>query len=213
MAESKADLAYISIKNKILSGELKPLADISETNLIEELGFGRTPIREAFLRLTVEGFLVMYPNKGTVVSGMSKDQIEEIYDMRFLNEPFICKMAAVFLPKKRIEEMLALFIEAQNSADPPREYLMDLDRTMHMEFLNHCNNSFLITIMKNVYDHNERIRAMASDPMHDHSIEEHIDILKAMIARDEEQIYKTVMKHLKASKNIALSSFFINKVH
>ena len=60
--ERKADIAYEQIKRKIITGTLKPMIDINEDALQKELNFSRTPIREALLKLQVNGYIVVFPN-------------------------------------------------------------------------------------------------------------------------------------------------------
>ena len=67
MTRAKSQTAYELIKQKIFDGVYPPLSDISEEILQQELGIGRTPIHEALQRLGDEGFVNIYPRKGTIV--------------------------------------------------------------------------------------------------------------------------------------------------
>ena len=49
--ENKSDYAYQELKNRIISGQMPPLSDVSEEQLQKELGVSRTPIREAIQKL------------------------------------------------------------------------------------------------------------------------------------------------------------------
>ena len=83
----KTDYAYEYIKGKIISGEYPPLSDISEDTLQKELEVSRTPVREAILRLEKEDLVHVYPRKGTIVSAITLDLIEDVYGVRELIEP------------------------------------------------------------------------------------------------------------------------------
>lgn len=69
--KSKADEAYNIIKEKIVNLQLQPSADISEEKLIQELNISRTPIREALQKLAKDGFVIVYPRKGTIVADIT----------------------------------------------------------------------------------------------------------------------------------------------
>ena len=103
--QSKADLAYDFIKGKIISGELAPLSPICEADLQKEIGASRTPVREAILRLRDSGFIYIFPNNATLVSEISLDLINEIYDTRFANEPFVNIEASKRVPSQYLEDL------------------------------------------------------------------------------------------------------------
>ena len=106
---SKADEAYNILKKRIISGIYPALSDLSEELICEELNVSRTPVREAILKLKVNGFVQTVPNKGTFVRPVSHHLIEEIYDMRILNEPYICVKASKRMPK---ESLIALSLRS-----------------------------------------------------------------------------------------------------
>ena len=95
--ENKSDYAYQELKNRIISGQMPPLSDVSEEQLQKELGVSRTPIREAIQKLEKEHFVMIYPRRGTLVSDITLDLIYSIYEVRLLNEPFIARSACRYI--------------------------------------------------------------------------------------------------------------------
>ena len=79
MILGKTDSAYDYIKEKIISGEYPPMSDLSEDKLQKELNISRTPVREAILRLEKEDFVYVYPRKGTIITDVTQDLIDDIY--------------------------------------------------------------------------------------------------------------------------------------
>lgn len=77
------DEAYIAIRNKILRLELKPGQRLNKKGLQKELSIGATPMREALLRLSREGLLLVKPQSGTYVAKIS---VDEVYQARFVRE-------------------------------------------------------------------------------------------------------------------------------
>lgn len=210
-AKDKKAVAYEIIKKKIIEGELAPLMDISEDGLQKELGMSRTPIREAIQQLQTEGFVYIYPRKGTIVAEVTEDLIKEIFHMRVLNEAYIVKQACNFMPLDWLEEKKQQFLNPpRDSAEATRNYMVSLDRELHFGFLKYCNNRFLQSIMAVVYDHNHRIRLIVSDPRPhggDNSIEEHIGIIEAAMTQDTAAIDTFVITHVKRSCSISVRYF------
>ena len=77
-----------TLREAILSGELKPGQSLTEMDLSRQLGVSRAPIREALRILNSEGLVETIPYHGTTVTRLSKDDIEEIYGMRLLLESY-----------------------------------------------------------------------------------------------------------------------------
>lgn len=78
---SQTDNAYARLKSMIISGEIGPADQIDANKLVDVLGFGRTPIREALLRLQIEGIIRIVPKRGVQIVMLSADDITEIYQI------------------------------------------------------------------------------------------------------------------------------------
>lgn len=86
--------AQLSLRDLILSGELKPGDRISELSVVERLGISRTPIRMALVRLEEEGFLEAIPSGGFAVKAFSERDIHDAIEMRGTLEGFAARLAA-----------------------------------------------------------------------------------------------------------------------
>ena len=78
---SQTENAYARLKSMIISGEIGPTDQIDANRLVDALGFGRTPIREALLRLQTEGIVRMVPKRGVQIVVLTADDITEIYQV------------------------------------------------------------------------------------------------------------------------------------
>ncbi|WP_034885433.1 GntR family transcriptional regulator [Ensifer aridi] len=210
MTATKTELAYQAIKKKILEGDLPPLRDVSEESLQGELGLSRTPIREACQRLSKEGFIYIFPSKGMIVAEITSDLIREIYQMRLLNEPFIASQAARNPPQwlNEIRERL-LHPPAGLNDGATRLYFINLDRELHDKLLSASKNRFLQASMAIVLDHNHRIRLKVSQPyeQHERSIQEHLDIIDAILKRDEMLSEDRIRAHIQHSRKMTVDFF------
>lgn len=210
----KVSEAYEKIKNKILEGELLPLADISEDELQNELSLSRTPIHEALQILEKEGFVNIYPRKGTIVSEMTLDLIFGVYEARELNEPYITRHACAILPdiwlnkmKKEYEDFSAI---GQNIKDvEARRHYIELDRELHGKILETCRNTFLKSMMANIYDHSHRLRVRTDrqNKRYDLSVNEHLAIIEALLARDPDAAEQVAREHVIRSKETAFKYY------
>lgn len=212
--DRKADYAYQIIRGKIITGEYPPMTDLSEEALQKELGFSRTPVREAILRLRDNGFIIVFPKKGTIVSPVSHDLIEEIYEVRLVNEPYICQRASKIMPRSILESIREkLMAKPEIQSEPGiRMYYISLDDMLHRKVLQYCGNSFLIKTMSLVYAHNDRFRYFSSNPVTDNSIKEHTDLIDAMLAQDMDLIMEKAKFHILASKQITINTFSQSKM-
>jgi DNA-binding GntR family transcriptional regulator len=207
----KTKNAYQFIKSKIIEGELQPLSDISEEALQKEFNISRTPIREAIQQLRKEGFVYIYPRKGTIVSEVTTDLIYEIYELRELNEPYIAKKACKHMSQEFLVNIRESFITPPKDIlkEQLRRYYVDLDRKLHNEILEYCENRFLKSIMTNAYDHNQRMRIKVAyyDKDYESTILEHVAIVDALLARDETKVGKAVTEHIYKSRENTRSTF------
>ena len=207
--KSKADEAYNIIKEKIVNLQLQPSADISEEKLIQELNISRTPIREALQKLAKDGFVIVYPRKGTIVADITLDLINSIYEIRILNEPHMSRIACMKIHDEWIQMMKAGFLSFGEQDVDIAGYIR-LDYELHTELTRHTNNIFLKNLFKVVNDHNHRIRIQTSrrNDVYGRSIQEHLEIIKALEGRNEAAVEEAVRTHILTAKREAFDYFY-----
>src|SRR5699024_3327401 len=83
---SAVQRAYQTVKARILSGTLPAAEMLTEGEIAAELNLSRTPVREAFLRLEVEGHLRLYPKRGAMVVPISPAEVHDLFEARLLIE-------------------------------------------------------------------------------------------------------------------------------
>lgn len=211
----KTDEAYEYVKAKILNGEYPPLSDISEDTLQRELNVSRTPVREAILRLEKEDLVYVYPRKGTIVTAVTLDLIEDVYGVRELVEPSMVLSSMHMLNKDWLRDIKRRILEPDPSLEGEalRRYYVDLDTELHAKIVSGCPNRYLVRLMNNIFDQNLRLRIISSHPTEgEGSIEEHADLVDALLVEDEELVRKRMEEHLKASRVRTMQHFRYSKV-
>lgn len=92
---SLTELAYLELEERVATLQLAPGEIISENQLAEALGIGRTPIREALQRLAREGLVIIMPRRGIVVSEINVQSQLEMLRLRREVERLMARLASV----------------------------------------------------------------------------------------------------------------------
>ncbi|NHM33728.1 GntR family transcriptional regulator [Neobacillus terrae] len=100
--------SYETIRTWIIRGNLKPGQRLLETQLAEQLGMSRTPVREALRRLEIEGLIQFAPNKGAVVKKYTQEELNYIFNLRVLLEGYAAEQAALNRKEHHCEEIASL---------------------------------------------------------------------------------------------------------
>jgi len=207
--KSKSDIAYQWIKEQIVVGAFPPLSDLSDQELQLALGMSRTPVREALLRLEQDSLVIIYPRKGTIVTDLSRDMIDKVYEVRRLIEPTVTVDVMDRLDHDWLLDMRERLShppldengQARGTDSRVRFYFIELDDLLHGTIIEHCPNQYLCRALASVHDQNRRLRYATSHPTvgDDTSVEEHIRIVDALLSWDEKEVYEATMDHLERS--------------
>lgn len=86
---------YEALKALIISGEFGPGSDLDENELVRRFEVSRTPVREAVIRLSMEGLVSMLPNRGAKVSNLNFSDITDHLEIMDILTPSVCYLAAL----------------------------------------------------------------------------------------------------------------------
>lgn len=185
---------------------MTPNTTISEEELQHKLGSSRTPIREALQMLSKEGFVDIFPRKGIVVSPITLDLLKEIYETRLTLEPLITKRACGKIPDSfllQIQSKLQNPPKNLNDAEAAA-YYNEIDSAFHSTLIKCVQNRFFIDSMQLVSDHERRIRNITFNMQtNDEIVLQHLDVIDALLKRDEEQAEILARKHVEHAKRQA----------
>ena len=141
--ESLTDRAYRELEEMIVTLQLEPNAVLSETALSQDLGIGRTPIREALQRLAREGLVMILPRKGILVSEINPRKQLLLLAVRREIERLLARASATRLTEKERQQ----FIEI---ADGMEQSARDNDDVSFMRF-DKALNSLVTVAARNEY--------------------------------------------------------------
>ena len=137
---SLAEQAYQVLEEKLVKLELLPGFTVSEGQLIELTGFGRTPVREAIQRLAYQGMFYVMPRKGLVVTEVSRSTMVHILEARKPLERVIVNRAALNARDSQRSELASIARMLTISHDSFGEFLK-LDSNLS-ELLDLCSGNF-----------------------------------------------------------------------
>ncbi len=113
LKETMSDYVYRILKRKIISGVYGPGSKITETGMAKELEVSATPVREAFKRLSSEGFVESIPFKGIYVKYYTDHEVEQAYEARAKIEALAVKLFIERMTPKMISSLEAIMKTAE----------------------------------------------------------------------------------------------------
>ena len=93
------------LREDILNGKYAEHEELREVTIGDEMGVSRTPVREAFRQLELEGLITIVPNKGAYVTGITEKDVKDIYMIRSLLEGLCARWATEHITKEQLHEM------------------------------------------------------------------------------------------------------------
>ncbi|WP_231036145.1 GntR family transcriptional regulator [Pectinatus sottacetonis] len=198
--ESVREYAYRILSENILDLVLVPGAAISEKEISDVLSISRTPVREAFIRLSQEGLLEILPQRGTYVSKIDTEQIAEFKFLRITLEQAVMKLACSDFPQK-LQEQLCNCLEKQSICVKKRnhEQFFIFDNMMHDIIFTGCEKSYIWKIIQEANLNYARARVLDLSSRQD-EIEvlfaQHKEIVKAIITKDTSLGENIIVRHI-----------------
>jgi DNA-binding GntR family transcriptional regulator len=178
--------------------DLAPGEVIREDVLQDQLGIGRTPIREALQRLARDQFVDVVPRRGMFVTSIDVDELPLLYETRAVLEPYAARLACVRGGDEQWRQMRAVLDEA--TPDAGADELLDIDRRCHEATWVAAGNRFLTDTLDTLYAHSDRVwhRYLASVSNTREAVDEHRAILDALEAGDPGRCADLVEAHVRS---------------
>ena len=201
-AESLAEKAYVAIRRLIVTLELGPGSVINERELVERLGIGRTPVREALRRLAQEGLVEVYPRRGMFVTDVDVRKLALVSEVRAALEPEAARLAAERATDAERAELKELLDELDAAGADGSALdggaLMALDERIHRAVYRCARNDLLATTLEQYYVLALRIWTIALDRQHElnDAVQGHRALLEAIHDGDGERAAATMRAHV-----------------
>ena len=187
------------LREDILNGKYVDGEELREVAISEELGVSRTPVREAFRQLELEGLIHMIPNKGAYVSGITEKDVQDIYMIRSRLEGLAARWACEHITQEQIDEMEEnVYLAKFHAQKGHLEQLADLDNKFHQTLYAASNSKILEHSLVDFhqYVHRVRQRTLSSANRGPQSNLEHEAILEAIKAKDADLAENLAHQHM-----------------
>ncbi|WP_030899140.1 GntR family transcriptional regulator [Streptomyces sp. NRRL F-5126] len=197
-----ADRVYSHVKEGVLARRYEGGTLLTEGELAEAVGVSRTPVREALLKLEVEGLIKLYPKKGALVLAVSAQEIADVVETRLLVEEFAVRKVLGFpTPPVRLIARLEALLDEQRACAVTGDLaaVAAADRSFHLEIVRTAGNEIISKLYDRLRDRQLRMGVAVLEAHPDRiatNIAEHTELLDAIRTGDAEFAAGRVNAHL-----------------
>jgi DNA-binding GntR family transcriptional regulator len=187
------------LRDMIVQGELPPETKLNERVLCEQLGISRTPLREALKFLASEGLVELLPNRGAQVAPLKAEKVKEIFTVLGALEALAGELVCRNASDADIAEIRSLHYQmvAHHARGELAQYFR-CNQMIHIRLVECAGNATLAQLYRGLNAHVKRARYMAnlSRPRWDSAVNEHEQMMAALVARDAPRLQAILRDHL-----------------
>lgn len=194
---SQSDVAHTLIAEEILNGTFQPGDRVGQENLATLLQMSRTPVRDALVRLEQDG-LIVQSEKGYQVYSLNIKDYVDYSELRIRIESYAAYLAARFITQEQLTTLkinLEQYILAHKEGDAAAAGPLDVE--FHDIIVNACSNHYVIQVYQSMMLKKQFYMRYV---MHANALQsatkKHLDIYKALVARDEHAAEAAMRSHL-----------------
>ncbi|WP_406676194.1 FadR/GntR family transcriptional regulator [Moorella sp. ACPs] len=206
------------IKKSIFEGRMKPGDRLpAERELAEMLGVSRTSVREALKMLAAEGLVSIRHGQGAFISEqdpdeylkrfashlpVNRDTVLHLFEVRKVLEPQAARWVAERASQTDIQELASMVTTTREHLGRLRSGRLSLlaghDSNFHYRLAQATGNTVLVRLMHSMLDllADSRSRSLAIPGRGERSVDEHYEIVKALIKRNGEEAAAAMLRHL-----------------
>ncbi len=192
------DKVYQIIKDLIIENKLSSGSVISEKELQKKLNYGRTPIREALIRLHYQDWLVdIVKKKGVFISNIKIEDIQIVFELRHVLEELIGKLATKRISDTQIKKFEKLIKEQECSKKISYSESIEFDYNFHNILMEATGNRFIKDIYNKLYNYSVRLLYLKyKNPYKFLDTSHYKEILNALKNKNGEKTSNLLKKHV-----------------
>lgn len=201
---SKGDVAYVELRERILSGSLTPGSRLSQHELAAEMGMSLTPLREAVRRLSSEGLIDLDAQRDARVASMNAGEARQLFEVRLSLDPTAAELAAQRRTDHDITTLRAAAARLLPVTRAWGEEALTAHRAFHRALYLASHNDVLIRMLDDLWDKSDRYRRIGlelppgEEPRtRDHR--EHHELLDLIVAGDATGARSLMRAHIERS--------------
>jgi DNA-binding GntR family transcriptional regulator len=211
---TKSERAYLTIRRAVVTGEVGEGTQIDEGDLVERLGLGRTPVREALKRLAIENYIVWPPHGKPFVRVLGISDLHSIYESRLLLEVPASGLAAERARPAdlaKLDGIIAAMADAVAAGDTYRS--VELDYEFHSAVAAASQNRFLAELVASQNSHVLRLWYWARERLGlEGTVEPHALIVEALHEKDAGNAETLAREHAHRSYERQLAQYDLREL-
>lgn len=193
------DVVFNTLRQAILTGEMKPGERLMEIHLANKLGVSRTPIREAIRKLELEGLVIMIPRRGAEVAQITWKNLKDVLEVRRALDVLAIELACERMTQDEIVSLYQAcekFKEATKTQDA--RIIAEADVALHDIIVASSRNDRLVQLVNNLAEQMYRYRFeyIKDASQHERLVQEHNDMYQSILRKDKESAARAVKKHI-----------------
>ncbi len=193
------DVVFNTLRQAILTGDLKPGERLMEIHLANRLGVSRTPIREAIRKLELEGLVTMIPRRGAEVAQITEKSMNDVLEVRRALDALCVELACERISEAQIRNLKTacdVFERAVSSKDAKK--IAQADVELHDIIVMATGNQRLIQLVNNLSEQMYRYRYeyIKDASQHGRLIEEHRIIYESIARKDKKAAVEASGEHI-----------------
>lgn len=201
------DWVFQVIRTAIVRGVLPGDMPLRQDEISSALSVSHIPVREAFRQLEAQGLVRIYPNRGAVVTKLSRHEMENVMDTRMMLEMGAIRAAVPMLSDDDVKTAYGYLDEFTNEKDYNK--LDEINLHLHFALYTPCDNQLLLSYIDQLHANVDRYMHPFYTESYDkqvRSLDEHRKLVDACAKRDVALAAKITQEHLVDTKEILMTS-------
>lgn len=196
-----SDRVFEALRERILRGDIAPDAPVRQDTLASELGVSKIPVREALMRLESAGLVASYPHRGFVVRPLSRQEAEDVFDLRLKLEPEAAAEGASTADEAAQATARAALAALDKALRTRAIDVGRRNREFHLALVRPAGRKVAVEMIERLLTLAERYVSVHLGPSgrSDRARREHEALLEAWLARRSDQVRRIVEGHIKAT--------------
>ena len=208
------DVVFNTLRQAILTGEMKPGERLLEIHLANKLGVSRTPIREAIRMLELEGLVIMVPRRGAQVAQITEKSMSDVLEVRCALDVLAVELACERITTEAVEELREACREFEKATTTKDVHVIaKADVAFHDIIFKAAGNPRLTQMINNLAEQMYRYRFeyIKDESQHQMLVKEHCLICESIEKRDVEGAKEAIRKHIENQENSIIRQIRLEK--
>lgn len=192
-----ADTVFEELHQQILSLDLAPGTRVSEVEVAKAFGVSRQPVRDAFFRLSQLGFLLIRPQRATVITKISEAAVLKAKFVRTALELACMRAAIEVISDDQVKDLEVLLKEQEAAVKADdRQLFHNLDDRFHRRICEISGHVYVWSLIREQKAHMDRVRFLSLASGAQAALDDHVVIIKAIRERDAATAEALLTEHL-----------------